>query len=57
MSHLEGKPLFSRIVLGVAMETMHFHMSQTGFSENFVSHLGDPGEHFGIHEKCPDGAR
>ena len=57
MSHLEGKPLFSRIVLGVAMETMHFHMSQTGFSENFVSHLVDPGEHFGIHEKCPDGAR
>ena len=48
-----GLPPFLRIILGAAMETMHFHIAKT--KNNWKTTLfriqGAPNEQFGIHEK------
>ena len=49
-----GLPPFSRIIEGIAMETMHFHIAHTKiyYEDNFVSHSGGRNEQFGTHENC-----
>ena len=39
------------------METMHFHMAQTGlyFKDDLLLHLWDPNEQFDTIKNCPWG--
>ena len=48
-----------QFVLWVAMETVKFHMTQTGifFLRTFCSHLVGPSEKFGNHEKLSWGVQ
>ena len=58
MTGLVGTAPFLIITIWVAMETMHFHIAQTGlFYDNFISHLGGPNKQFGTHEKLFRGAK
>ena len=53
-----GTPTFLRIILQVAIATMHCHMAQPAlFSRNIFSHLGGTRVHSGTHEKLSRGAR
>ena len=59
MIGLLATPPFPRITLRVAMETMHFHKTQTGsvFYENFISHSGILMNNLASMRNCPGGAR
>ena len=49
---------YARIALGVAMDTMHFHIAQIGLILGELCFaLRDPDEQFGNHEKFPGGTR
>ena len=56
MIGLLATPPFSRITLWVAMETMHFHKTQTDLAFMKTSFaFRSPNEQFGIHEKLSGG--
>ena len=48
---MQANPPFLRIIKGVAIGTMHFHIAQikTSFEDNFVLQLDGPTEKFGMN--------